>query len=171
MRISDWPRSERPCERMLSAGAAQLSDAELLAVVLRTGCKGKSAIDLARGLLCRFGSISGILAAERAAFCAEDGIGAARYCQLSAMLEITRRALRASSHSRLKVLGAIGSSTPSGPRRQPLAASSANPEKRSTSSEAVLSIGRPADPRFSKAYTPRQSDFGAPSGLRPLPPR
>ena len=94
MRISEWPRSERPCERLLTFGVAPLSDAELLAVVLRTGCKGKSAIDLARGLLVRFGSVSGILAAERAAFCAEDGIGAARYCQLSAMLELTRRALR-----------------------------------------------------------------------------
>ena len=94
MRISEWPRSERPCERLLTSGVAQLSDAELLAVVLRTGFKGKSAIDLARDLLCRFGSISGILAAERDVFCAEDGIGAARYCQLTAMRELTRRALR-----------------------------------------------------------------------------
>ena len=94
MRISEWPRSERPCERLLKSGARRLSDAELLAVVLRSGVKGKSAIDLARALLCRFGSISAILAAEHASFCAEAGIGAARYCQLNAMLELVQRALR-----------------------------------------------------------------------------
>ena len=94
MRISEWPQSERPCERLLTFGVAPLSDAELLAIVLRTGCKGRSAIDLARALLRRFGGISGILAAERSAFCDEAGIGAARYCQLSAMVELMRRALR-----------------------------------------------------------------------------
>ena len=94
MRISEWPRSERPCERLLAFGVERLSDAELLAVVLRTGCRGKSAIDLARALLRRFGSISGMLAAERTSFCAEAGIGLARYCQLNAMVELTRRALR-----------------------------------------------------------------------------
>ena len=107
MRISEWPRSERPCERLLASGVTQLSDAELLAVVLRTGFKGRSAIDLARGLLGRFGNISAILAAERASFCAQQGIGAARYCQLRAMLELTRRALR-EDLGRRSLLGSPG---------------------------------------------------------------
>ena len=94
MRISEWPVSERPCERLLAFGAERLSDAELLAVVLRSGVRGKSAMDVARGLLCRFGSISAIVAAERSTLCDAEGLGAARYCQLRAMVELMRRALR-----------------------------------------------------------------------------
>ena len=94
MRISDWPRSERPCERLLTLGVERLSDAELLAVVLRTGVKGKPVMEIARGLLSRFGGISGIVAAERTTICAVEGLGAARYCQLRAMVELMRRALR-----------------------------------------------------------------------------
>ncbi len=94
MRISDWPASERPCERLLSLGAGHLSDAELLAIFLRTGVRGKTAVDLGRTLLQRFGGISGILSAERELLCAQQGLGPARFCQLSAMVELTRRALR-----------------------------------------------------------------------------
>jgi DNA repair protein RadC len=94
MRISEWPRSEQPCERLLTFGVERLSDAELLAVVLRSGVKGRSAMDVARGLLCRFGGISGVVAAERTTLCAAEGLGAARYCQLRAMVELMRRALR-----------------------------------------------------------------------------
>jgi DNA repair protein RadC len=94
MRISDWPQCERPRERLLTLGVGQLSDAELLAVMLRSGVRGKTAVDLARSLLRRFGGISGVLSAERDRLCAEEGLGPSRYCQLSAMVELMRRALR-----------------------------------------------------------------------------
>jgi DNA repair protein RadC len=61
MAITDWPLQERPRERLLALGPASLSDAELLAILLRTGVKGKSAVDLARQLLGRFGSVSALL--------------------------------------------------------------------------------------------------------------
>src|SRR5438034_232949 len=60
MAITDWPVQERPRERLLALGAASLADAELLAILLRTGIKGKSAVDLARQLLGRFGSVGGL---------------------------------------------------------------------------------------------------------------
>ncbi len=66
MAITDWPVQERPRERLLALGAASLADAELLAVLLRTGIKGKSAVDLARQLLGRFGSVAGLLDAGSA---------------------------------------------------------------------------------------------------------
>ena len=94
MRISDWPAGERPCERLLSIGVGHLSDAELLAIFLRTGVRGMTAVDLARMLLQRFGGISGILSAERELLCAQRGFGPSRFCQLSATVELTRRALR-----------------------------------------------------------------------------
>ncbi|TAN54039.1 MAG: hypothetical protein EPN19_08235, partial [Betaproteobacteria bacterium] len=67
MAISDWPAAERPRERLLALGAGALSDAELLAVFLRTGVRGKSAVDMARELLARFGGLGGLLGAGRAA--------------------------------------------------------------------------------------------------------
>ncbi|MCC6535013.1 MAG: DNA repair protein RadC [Burkholderiales bacterium] len=94
MGIRDWPSTERPRERLLSCGAARLSDAELLAVFLRTGSRGRSALDLARHLLGAFGSVSAILAADRDALLSERGFGIARYCELSAAKELLRRALR-----------------------------------------------------------------------------
>jgi DNA repair protein RadC len=93
MPISDWPLAERPRERLLAHGAARLSDAELIAVCLRTGTAGKSALDLARELLERFGSLNGLLAAERAAFRAVKGLGDAKAAQLAAVLELARRCL------------------------------------------------------------------------------
>src|SRR6266850_957305 len=66
MAITDWPVQERPRERLLALGAASLADAELLAILLRTGVKGKSAVDLARQLLGRFGSVAGLLDAGSA---------------------------------------------------------------------------------------------------------
>ena len=65
MGIKDWPESERPREKLLSAGAAVLSDAELLAIFLRSGIKGKTVLDLSRDLLRRFGSLDGILTATQ----------------------------------------------------------------------------------------------------------
>ena len=94
MAITDWPEGERPREKLLQRGAASLSDAELLAIFLRTGMKGKSAVDLARELLNRFGSLTQLVAASEADFCATKGMGQAKYVQLQAVLEMARRALK-----------------------------------------------------------------------------
>jgi DNA repair protein RadC len=94
MAITDWPEGERPREKLRTRGAAALSDAELLAIFLRTGMKGKSAVDLARELLNRFGSLTQLVAASETDFCATKGMGQAKYVQLQAVLEMSRRALR-----------------------------------------------------------------------------
>lgn len=94
MSITDWPSSERPREKLLQRGASSLSDAELLAIFLRTGVTGKSAVDLARELLQRFGSLTRLFAASEDEFCAIHGMGQAKYVQLQAVLEMSRRALQ-----------------------------------------------------------------------------
>jgi DNA repair protein RadC len=91
MSIKDWPADERPREKLLRQGAGALSDAELLAIFLRTGVRGRSAVDLARELLNRFGSLRALLAAERRTFCQAPGLGDAKYAQLQAVLEMGRR--------------------------------------------------------------------------------
>src|SRR5262249_22106075 len=73
MPITDWPDAERPRERLLRHGPARLSDTELLAIFLRTGVAGQTAVDIARALLVRFGGISGVLAADRAALSRQKG--------------------------------------------------------------------------------------------------
>ena len=93
MAITDWPENERPRERLLAQGAAALSDAELLAIFLRAGVKGKSAVDLARQLIAHFGSLNRLLAAPRGEFAGIAGFGPAKYAQLQAVLEMSRRAL------------------------------------------------------------------------------
>jgi DNA repair protein RadC len=93
MAIADWPVHERPREKMLLRGAGALSDAELLAIFLRTGVKGKSAVDLARELLIRFGSLRSLLEADRQTFCDSPGLGEAKYIQLQATVEMSRRYL------------------------------------------------------------------------------
>lgn len=93
MAIRDWPEHERPREKLLEKSAAALSDAELLAILLRTGTKGRSALDLARAVLASFGSLRQLMAADRARVCAEPGLGAARYAELQAAAEIARRQL------------------------------------------------------------------------------
>lgn len=93
MAIRDWPASERPREKLLEKGAAHLSEAELLAIFLRTGVKGKSAVDLARHMLSHFGSLRALLNAPQEAFCAIPGLGPAKYAQLQATLEMGRRHL------------------------------------------------------------------------------
>jgi DNA repair protein RadC len=95
MAITDWPEDDRPREKLLTKGASALSDAELLAIFLRTGVKGKSAVDLARELLCRFGSIGDLFGADHDKFCAIPGLGDAKYVQLQAVIEMARRALAA----------------------------------------------------------------------------
>jgi len=93
MPITDWPASERPRERLLAQGAAALSEAELLAIFLRTGVTGRSAVDLARELLEAFGGLRPLLAADRESFCARPGLGTAKFVQLQAVLEMGRRHL------------------------------------------------------------------------------
>jgi DNA repair protein RadC len=98
MAITDWPEGERPREKLISRGAAALSDAELLAIFLRTGVTGKSAVDLARELVNRFGSLTQLFATSEADFCAVHGMGQAKYVQLQAVLEMSRRALKEELH-------------------------------------------------------------------------
>ena len=96
MAITDWPEDERPREKLLKQGASALSDAELLAIFLRTGVSGKSAVDLSRELLGTFGGLRALLRASRQEFCAGLGLGDAKYAQLQAVLEMARRHLRES---------------------------------------------------------------------------
>ena len=93
MTIKDWPVGERPREKLLSLGAKALSDAELLAIFLRTGTPGRSAVGLARDLLGEFGSISALLRADRNTFCGVKGLGDAKFSQLQSALELSRRHL------------------------------------------------------------------------------
>ncbi|WP_263772770.1 RadC family protein [Propionivibrio soli] len=93
MPITDWPADERPRERLLTQGARALSDSELLAIFLRVGMKGKSAVDLARDLIRHFGSLSRLFAASADEFEKIPGMGPAKYAQLQAVLEMSRRAL------------------------------------------------------------------------------
>jgi DNA repair protein RadC len=93
MSIRDWPAAERPREKLLEQGAASLSDAELLAIFLRTGVAGLSAVDLARQLLADFGSLRALLEASLPEFSSRLGLGPAKYAQLQAVLEMSRRHL------------------------------------------------------------------------------
>ena len=100
MSIKDWPADERPREKLLERGAASLTDAELLAIFLRVGVVGTSAVGLARELLQRFGSMAAVVAAPREAFCAVHGMGEAKYVQLQASVELARRALASAMSER-----------------------------------------------------------------------
>lgn len=93
MAISDWPAQERPREKLLHKGADALSDAELLAIFLRTGTRGQTAVDLARLLLDDFGGLKPLLSAAENEFCQHLGLGQAKYAQLQAVLEMARRHL------------------------------------------------------------------------------
>lgn len=93
MAIRDWPEDDRPREKLLAKGPQALSDAELLAIFLRTGTRGKNAVELARELLRRFQTLGALAAAERETFCETKGLGAAKYAQLQAAIEMARRAL------------------------------------------------------------------------------
>jgi DNA repair protein RadC len=91
MAISDWPAGERPRERLLALGAGALSDAELLAVLLRTGLPGKSAVELGRELLARFKGLAGLFGADLAGV---KGLGPAKRAQFEAAIELARRSLK-----------------------------------------------------------------------------
>ncbi|MBE8590519.1 DNA repair protein RadC [Pseudomonas sp. MAFF 301449] len=91
MSIRDWPAAERPREKLLAWGAESLSDAELLAIFLRTGVAGRSAVDLARHLLAQFGGLRPLLESNQALFSQQLGLGPAKFAQLQAVLEMSRR--------------------------------------------------------------------------------
>jgi len=94
MAIRDWPEAERPRERLATHGAAALSDAELLAIFLRVGLPGKSAVDLARELLESFGGdLAGLAYSDTRKLAEFPGIGPAKAAQMTAALELARRAL------------------------------------------------------------------------------
>jgi DNA repair protein RadC len=92
--IKDWPIDQRPRERLLNQGPQQLTDAELLAVFLRTGIAGKNAMTLATELIATFGSLHGIVSASKVEFCQTKGLGLAKWANLAAAAEITRRSLK-----------------------------------------------------------------------------
>ena len=100
MAITDWPEGERPREKLLQQGVAALSDAELLAIFLRVGVTGKSAVDLARDLLTRFGNLNGIFSAGLAEISAVNGMGTSKFTQLQAIFEMSRRALKEQMQAR-----------------------------------------------------------------------
>lgn len=91
MGIADWPEQLRPRERLIAHGAHALSDAELLAIFLRTGLPGKSAVELGCDMLTHFGTLNRLLCASLADFCEVPGLGPAKYAQLHAVLELARR--------------------------------------------------------------------------------
>lgn len=93
MSIRNWPAEDRPRERLLEHGASALNDAQLLAIFLRTGVPGKSAVDLARHLLAEFGGLRALLEADLPSFSAHVGLGSAKFAQLQAVLEMSRRHL------------------------------------------------------------------------------
>lgn len=93
MSIKHWPADDRPREKLIERGAQALTDAELLAIFLRVGVVGKSAVELARDLLQQFGSVADVVNAPCDAFCSIHGLGEAKYVQLQATVELARRAL------------------------------------------------------------------------------
>jgi len=93
MAINDWPQDERPREKLVAKGAVALSAAELLAIVLRTGAPGKSAVDLGRELLQECGSLSSLFSADLDRLQLFKGLGAAKAVQLQAVIELARRVL------------------------------------------------------------------------------
>jgi DNA repair protein RadC len=98
MALTDWPAQERPREKMLRLGVTSLSEAELLAIFLRTGLKGKTAVDLARELLQEYKSLRSLLAAPSSKLFSIKGIGKTKYVMLHAALELGRRFLEEGLH-------------------------------------------------------------------------
>ncbi|MFL6676576.1 MAG: DNA repair protein RadC [Massilia sp.] len=92
MGIKDWPEHDRPRERLVRAGAPALSNAELLAIFLRVGVRGKSAVELAQDMLDHFGSLQRMFHSSLGDFSEVNGLGLAKYAQLQAVLELARRA-------------------------------------------------------------------------------
>lgn len=93
MSIKLLPKESRPREKLLTRGVKALSDAELLAIFLRTGIRGKNAIELAEYLLAEFGSLKNLFTSTKETFCAHKGLGEAKYTQMQAVLEMAQRYL------------------------------------------------------------------------------
>jgi DNA repair protein RadC len=93
MGIEDWPEQTRPRERLVREGARALSDPELLALLLRVGVRGKSAVELGRDILQHFGSLHGLFGATLDDCTEVHGLGMAKYAQLQAVMELARRAI------------------------------------------------------------------------------
>lgn len=100
MAITDWPTEERPREKLLAFGAQALSTAELIALLFRTGVKGKTAVDLARETLSQFGSLRNLFSASQHGFCKNPGLGMAKYVQLQSAIELGRRHLQETLHKK-----------------------------------------------------------------------
>jgi DNA repair protein RadC len=93
MRVCEWPKGERPRERLLAHGAGALSDAELVALLLRTGTAHRSALDVARDLIARFGGVAALLAAPVGELATVHGVGPAKCAELATVVELARRSL------------------------------------------------------------------------------
>ena len=93
MAITDWPAAERPREKLLTRGPGALSDAELLAIFLRTGSKGRTAVDIGRALVSDYGSLRSLLGAETGRLTREDGLGPAKVALLQAAMELGKRCM------------------------------------------------------------------------------
>lgn len=93
MKIMDWPKSDRPREKLLQRGAAALTDAELIAIFLRTGTRGKTALDIAKTLLDEFGNLKNLLTAPAMTLTGKHGMGQSKYAALKAAHELGRRML------------------------------------------------------------------------------
>ena len=96
--IKAWPQQERPRERLLEQGASSLSDAELLAIFLRSGSRQHSAVELARLLIQHFGGLNPVFDASQEELCQFHGMGATKYSQLMAVKELGRRYLNNHFH-------------------------------------------------------------------------
>ncbi|MDO8587582.1 MAG: DNA repair protein RadC [Armatimonadota bacterium] len=101
--ISQWPEDERPRERLLSRGPHALTDAELLAILLRVGVQGKNAVELGRELLARFGSVQGMMCAPMSAWDGIRGVKSAKLAQVQAALELARRAVLPATGERVTI--------------------------------------------------------------------
>jgi len=102
-KIPEWPEEERPRERLITHGPERLSDAELLAILLRVGGKDDTAIDLARRLINEFSGFRGLDSRSVAELCQVNGIGPAKAAQIKAALEIAKRLFRETIHLEDKV--------------------------------------------------------------------
>ena len=93
MKIRDWPEAQRPREKLLLQGSRSLNDAELLAIFLRTGIRGCNAVEMAQALIKHFGGLRNLLKTDEQDFCSYPGLGGAKYAQLQAVMEMSRRYL------------------------------------------------------------------------------
>lgn len=106
--IQNWPIEGRPREKLIQEGANCLSDAELIAIILRTGTRGKSAVELAQELINRFGDIRGLLACEFKQLQAVKGLGPAKFAQIAAVKTIAQRGLKAQLKSKQALSDPMG---------------------------------------------------------------